>query len=106
MLVSFLGITGAIIILQHFFVTCEQPESLPMKMLSYIGQNSLEVYLLQYFFLPDLTCFIKPYVDVQNGFIWQLLLAFILTIPITAACLFVGTIIKKNKLLSWVMFGK
>ena len=106
MLVSFLGITGAIIILQHFFATSKHQESRSMKLLAYLGQNSLEIYLLQYFFLPDLKGFITPYLDVNNGFIWQLSLAVLLTIPITAACLFVGAIIKRNTLLNWLMLGK
>ena len=106
MLISFMGITGAIIILQNFFNKSVNSESRLMKMLAYIGQNSLEIYLLQYFFLPDLSEIVGPYMDVQNGFIWQLSLAFLLTVPITAACLFVGTIIKTNKLLSWIMLGK
>ena len=106
MLVSFMGITGAIIVLHTFFVNSVNSESRTLRMLAYIGQNSLEIYLLQYFSLPDLSEFVRPYMDVQNGFIWQLSLAFLLTIPITAACLFVGTIIKNNKLLSWIMLGK
>ena len=106
MFVSFAGITGVIVILQNFLVDYVRLENPMMKSLSYIGQNTLEIFLIQYFFLPDLTGFIKPFIDVPNGFIWQLSLALILTIPITEACLFIGSIIKNNKLLSWLMLGK
>ena len=106
MIVSFMGITGAIIIMQNYLVSRGQQQSASLKLLSYIGKNSLEIYLIQYFLLPDVSHFVQPYFEVPNGFVWQLLLALVLTIPITAICIFIGNVIKLNKPLRWLMLGK
>lgn len=105
MLVSFAGIMGAIIILRNFFVDHANSDSKAMSLLTYLGQKSLNIYVLQYFFLANLS-FLTPYVSNEYGFIWNLMLAAVFTIPITAASLFVGAIIERNELLNWIMFGK
>lgn len=106
MLVSLMGITGAIIIMQNYLVSRGYQQSASLKSLSYIGKNSLEIYLMQYFLLPDVSRLVQSYFEVPNGVVWQLLLALVLTIPITAICIFVGNVIKMNKPLSWLMLGK
>lgn len=105
MLISFAGIMGAIIILRNFFVDHANNDSKVMCLLSYLGQKSLNIYVLQYFFLANLS-FLTPYVSNEYGFIWNLMLAVAFTVPIIAASLFVGANIERNELLRWLMLGK
>ncbi len=105
MLISFAGIMGAIIILRNLFVDNAENDSKAMRVLGYIGQKSLNIYVLQYFFLANIS-FLIPYVSNEYGFIWNFMLTVIFAIPITAASLFVGAIIERNELLRWLMLGK
>ena len=105
MLISFAGIMGAIIILRSLFVDHAENDSKAMRVLAYLGQKSLNIYVLQYFFLANIS-FLTPYVSNEYGFIWNFMMAVIFAIPITAASLFVGAIIERNELLRWLMVGK
>lgn len=106
MLLILAGGIGAIIVLLRLLKAQSENNSAPMRLLTYIGQNSLAIYVIHYFFIPDVSNVMHLYLEVQNPLIWQFSYALILTIPITVAALLVGRLVESNKYLSFVFFGK
>ena len=107
MLLIFTGSLGAIIVLQKFFMESVTVKSHIGGVLSTIGRHSLAVYVLHYFFIPDISGIIGKFLTGGvNIFIWQLLFAFLVAIPIVAASVFIGILLEKNKYLNLLFFGK
>lgn len=105
MVLIFAGGMGAIIVLQNWF-NSQNAESISMRLLSYLGRNSLSIYVFHYFFIPNVSNVIHDFLQVGNPFIWMLTFAVLLSIPITAAAYFVGSIIEKNNFLKYIVLGK
>lgn len=104
----FFGAMGAIILTQNFFAGFDEVtnnNSHILKCLTYIGTKTLPVYLIHYYFIPNLTGIIGNTMQVGNPFIWQLLCCLVLTAPIIAASLVVERLIDRNPYLSWILFG-
>ena len=72
--------------------------------LKYIGKRTLDIYLLHYFFIPNLS-FLKSYIEPTNMMIIQLTLSFILSSLIIALCLLISSIIRISNTLSFYMLG-
>ena len=106
MALIFLGGMGAIIVLQRYFEIKQGSDSKVLKLLSRIGQASLPIYVMHYFFIPDVSNIMHTFLDAKNPFIWQLSFAFLLAIPIIAACMFIGKLIDNNKYLNFAFMGK
>lgn len=105
-LLIFGGSMGAIIVLQRFFQMAVKEDSGIGKALSSIGKQSLAIYVIHYFLIPDVSASMHDFLDCPNSFIWQLTFAFLLSIPIIAISMLVGRLISTNKLLNFVCFGK
>lgn len=105
MLLIFAGGMGAIIVLQNWF-NSQNADSHPMRLLSYLGRNSLSIYVFHYFFIPDVSNVMHDFLQVGNPFIWILSFSVALAIPIVAAVCFVGSLVEKNKFLKYIVLGK
>ena len=105
-LLIFGGSMGAIITIQRFFEKHVNEDSMVGKTLSSIGRKSLAVYVIHYFFIPDVSAPMHDFLNCGNPFIWQLTFAFLLSIPIVAASMFIGKLIETNTVLNFLCFGK
>lgn len=105
-LLIFGGTLGGIIVVQRFFQKCLGADTKVGYCLSKIGKMSLAIYVIHYFFIPDVSEVMHNILRVGNPFIWQLLFAILLALPIVGACMFIGKLIETNKFLNLVFFGK
>ena len=106
MLLSFLGSIGAIVMLQQFFMHYSESQNKGLKVLTYLGKNTMIIYLAHYFFIPDLVKVVQPLMAEDNIFIVALTLSLLVAFPIILACLLLGKIIESNKYLSFIFLGK
>lgn len=105
MLLIFIGGMGAIIVLQQWLQQATQNRVLDI--FSYLGQKSLIIYVIHYFFIPNVSQQLNSFLTISSlPFIWQFFFAIALSSIIIAASLFVGSLIEKNKYLSFVLLGK
>lgn len=74
------------------------------KGLIFIGKRTLDIYLLHYFFIPDLT-FLKPYIEPTNMMVIQLAISLTISSLIIGFCLFVSNIIRTSNILGFYLFG-
>lgn len=102
----FFGGLGAIIVLQQYLESKQHVDNVCTKYLSKIGKASLSIYVIHYFFIPNLPVEIHEFLNAENPFIWQLVFAAALSMPIIAASMFVGQLIESNKYLNLLFFGK
>ena len=101
----YIGGMGAIIVLQSYLQSKDE-NSRFLKSLSYLGRNSLAIYVIHYFFIPNVSSVLHDFLDVGNPFIWQLTFAIFTTMPIIAVSVFIGKLIEMNKYLNFIFFGK
>ena len=73
------------------------------SIIAYLGQSSLSIYMLNNFFIPDLTCFDTSRLTVGNGFLWQFTIVALLTVPVIGACVLVREICKNNNWLARII---
>lgn len=69
------------------------------NIIAYLGQSSLSIYMLNNFFIPDLTNYGTTFLTVENGFLWQFVVVSLLTLPVIGACVIVREMTKSNKYL-------
>ena len=77
-----------------------------IRMLQYIGKESLAIYLLHYFFLFPMTTLRQPMIDMGLQFIPLFVVSLVVSCVIIAISLGVKSIIEKSKLLSLLILGK
>lgn len=108
MALIFLGGIGAIIVLQRYVEMMQTSNNWVFSALSKIGCMSLSIYVIHYFFIPDISGVIHDFAYAGGGniFIWQLLLSVLLALPIVGASMFVGRLIETNKYLNVIFFGR
>lgn len=106
MALIFLGGMGAIIVLQRYFESKQNSDNNLMNCLTKVGQASLSIYVIHYFFIPDASSIMHTFLDIQNPFIWQLTFSLLLSLPIVSASMFVGKLIETNKYLNVIFFGR
>ena len=73
---------------------------------TYLGKESLAIYLLHYFFLFPLTFMQQPIRDMGLGFVPCLVVSIVFAAAIVAVTLGVNYIISQSKLLSLLLTGK
>lgn len=94
----------AIDVVKHW---CEnQGHSRCVKLLSFLGQESLAIYLLHYFFLFPMGWMRQPLIDMGLGFTPAILVALIAALAVIAMALGVTYVIKRSDLLAWLLIGK
>lgn len=74
------------------------------KMLQFIGQRTLDIYMIHYFLLPDLVKY-SSWLMPDNMIIIQIILASILTCAIVAICLLISGILRQSPILRGWLFG-
>lgn len=77
-----------------------------IRILQYIGQESLSIYLLHYFFLFPLTSLQQPIIHMAYGFVPLFIVSFVVSTAIIGITLGVKCIIEKSKILSFLLLGK
>ena len=106
MILTFLGGVGAIIAIQHFFVSFESKNnSRILHALNYLGQHSLAIYILHFYFIPDFKS-LNIGQNISPQFLWQMGLALAVATVIVACVLIVERVISQSSYLAWLLFGK
>ena len=102
----FLGTLGGIIVMQTFVKHFVNEKSKVGCALTTLGKCSLGIYVIHYFFIPDISNVSRNFLDCGNPFIWQLTCALIVAMPIIAASVFVFKTIEMNRYLFFIFLGK
>lgn len=79
--------------------------SLTSHLLKYIGQRTLDIYLLHYFVLPRFLLFYAPQLRAYNSRWLEFLVAMLLALVVVAICLFVSYVVRLNPFLGHYLFG-
>lgn len=74
------------------------------RWMCFIGQRTLDIYMIHYFFLPDLK-FMHSWIAGNSMFIIQLIIAGTLSCIIVAASLVVSSVLRKSTTLESWLFG-
>lgn len=72
--------------------------------LIFIGQRTLDIYMIHYFLLPNMYV-LKEYLNSGNTIIFQILIGGGITAAIVTVCLLVSSILRKSKTLAVWLFG-
>lgn len=72
--------------------------------LKFIGQRTLDIYMIHYFFIPNLS-FLKEWLNNGNMLVLQLIVALIITSVIVMLCLLISSILRKTTYLQQWLFG-
>lgn len=100
----FAGGLSAILMLQRFCIDMSSPKL--RETLSYIGQKSLAIYAIHFFFIPDLSKIVHNTLDVGNPFVWTFSWSLIVSAPIISCCLLIDKLIGANRYLNLIMWGR
>lgn len=74
------------------------------KTLRFIGQRTLDIYMLHYFFIPNLG-FLNTWMQHGNMIAVQVIIGAGLTLVITSLCLVISSILRKSVFLESWLFG-
>lgn len=99
--------TGVLLVFS-FFLHLENKidaDSKLVKAFSYIGKHTLDIYLLHYFFLPNLNSF-KCYFENNQQPFFELLTCTIIASLIIAVCLGIQYVLSMSSTLQYWLFGK
>lgn len=72
--------------------------------LQYIGKHTLDIYLLHYFFIPDLSPF-RDYIFSSSNIVFELFFGVGVALMVIAVCLVVSKVIRTSDLLGHYLFG-
>lgn len=98
-----LGALGAIIVIFQSLKNISGKYRI-LSWFTLMGRNSLAIYLLHYFFIPDVSAWFKT-INVFNPFIFHMAASLIVSIPIVVSSLFVSSLINKNVYLKYLLLG-
>lgn len=79
-------------------------ESRMSRLLRFIGRRTLDIYMIHYFLIPDLS-FFKPWISSGNMIVFQLLIGIAVTVMIVALSLLVSSILRRNRYMESWLFG-
>ena len=83
----------------HFSATTQSSRTL-----RFIGQRTLDIYMIHYFLLPNLSTLSK-WLSPDNQIIIQLLIASVITAAIVSMCLLISAVLRKSSVLESWLFG-
>jgi len=72
--------------------------------LRFIGRRTLDIYMIHYFFIPDLSI-LAPWLQTGNRIIIQAIIASTLTAAIVSMCLLISAMLRKSSILASWLFG-
>ena len=75
------------------------------NLFSFIGRRTLDIYLLHYFFLPDLSTTLAPWLQAHGNTLITFVVSVAIAIVITALCLLTSRIIRLSPFLARHLFG-
>jgi len=74
------------------------------RLLQYVGRRTLDIYLLHYFFLPNMK-YLKPWIEPTDMFVVQMVLALAISVLVIGLCLLLSKVIRTSDTLAYWMFG-
>lgn len=74
------------------------------RTMQFVGRRTLDIFLIHYFFLPNIR-FLKPTFISNNNVLLEFLLSSTLAIAIIAICLAISSIIRNSDFLAKYLFG-
>ena len=100
-----IGFPGLIIVYAFFRRYSEtfSQENVLGRSLQYIGRRTLDIYLLHYFFLPDLKIY-SHFVETTNTVV-GIFICFVIAVMVISMCLLVSSILRMSPIMSEYMFG-
>lgn len=101
-----LGYAGIIIVYNYFRVYEDSfSTSKPLgRILQYIGKRTLDIYMLHYFFLPQLPQLELIFSNPQNS-VLELSVCIILSLMIVGICLIVSNVLRTSPIIARNLFG-
>lgn len=100
------GILGIMIVFDFFRINeaSISSDSKLGRVMQYVGRRTLDIYLLHYFLIPDLS-FLSPYFKAGNNVVIELLACLGVSALIVAICLLVSNVIRISPFLAKYLFG-
>lgn len=74
------------------------------RILQYIGRRTLDIYLLHYFFLPNMQ-YLKSWIEPTNMFVVQIAATLAIATLVVGLCLLLSNVIRTSDTLAYWMFG-
>lgn len=93
-----------VIMLFHSNATYFSGQTRTAGILKFIGQRTLDIYMIHYFFLPNLR-FMHDFLSSGNMIVIQLITALLITSVIIALCLLISYILRQSDTLKAWLFG-
>ena len=91
------------VVVSFFFYKKEffNENNMTSRLLKYIGQRTLDIYMLHYFLLPDLE-FLKPYLITGNTVVVQTFFGIAISMAIISLCLLISNVLRSRNFLCFV----
>ncbi len=74
------------------------------NILQYIGKHTLDIYLLHYFFIPNISPF-REFIFSGNNYVFELFFGIGISLMVIAVCLLVSKVLRTSDLLAHYLFG-
>lgn len=74
------------------------------RLLQFIGRRTLDIYMIHYFFIPNLK-FMQPWLTEGNMIVPQLIIAAFVTVVIVSICLLISGMLRRSTTLESWLFG-
>ena len=102
------GGSGLILVFSYFYKYQSQfsKQTILGRFLQYIGKNTLEIYLLHYFFLPRNLHFIGDYFILNPSPVLELFISMLIVFMVIGVCLILSSVIQISDKLGCILFGK
>lgn len=101
-----LRVSGVIFVFSLFIKTGQywNGNQFIARLSNFIGKRTFDIYLIHYFFIPDLS-FVFPYLNCKQEIALEILLALSVSIVIMAFCLIVSFVLRSNRLTGLCILG-
>lgn len=103
---SIMGFVGIVVVFAFFRKHSSSFENTTKlgNALQYIGRRTLDIYVLHYFFLPNIPC-VGDFLKTSNNVILELFAGIILSLMIIVVCLGLSNVVRVNPILRKYLFG-
>ena len=99
-------ISGLIVVFTFFFRNAAffDRDSRLVSVMTYVGRRTLDIYLIHYFLLPDMS-YLSKYFAVGNTFTIEFFVTLAVAILVVALCLAISAIIRLSPFLGHYLLG-
>ena len=101
--IRWIGLLMVFAIFYHYRTTFDQ-DSIISKPIRFIGRHTLDIYLLHYFLLPELS-FMKEWLINNQNIAGKLVITLLFSLIIIAICLLISYIIRSSQFLGHTLWG-